>query len=356
MAAFILTDAEVVASTSRTSPRQNKRKNYENMQSPNKKRKRKYAKRWCFTLNNYTVDEYEKLQCIGENQCTYMILGKEHGEDRSTPHIQGYCIFKQRKDFTVVKKMIPRAHLEVARGSSSDNKKYCSKDGDYWENGEFSETAEKQSCLSEAVSSVLSGENAENMLETYGGAYVVQHKNIHQVASSILAQKHQNTLTFENATLRNWQQHIFDILQKQLDENDDRTVLWVVDAIGNCGKSWFAKYLFSTLGSSRVFITHNCSTRDITYAYNYQDICIFDLGRSSGVNYEVLEMFKDGVIFSSKYESGLKVRSTCAVLVLSNFLPDRSQLSQDRWLIYELTQLAGVITYRRVNTTGASAD
>lgn len=86
---------------------------------------------WCFTLNNYTEDEYKALQ---DQKTKYIIIGKEKGEN-GTPHLQGYIQFPCGKRLSALKKVSPRAHWEEAKGNPEQNFTYCSKDGDYWERG-----------------------------------------------------------------------------------------------------------------------------------------------------------------------------------------------------------------------------
>jgi hypothetical protein len=52
--------------------------------------------------------------------------------------------------------------------------------------------------------------------------------------------------------------------------------------------------------------------------------------------YSLMESFKNGRIFSPKYESISKTFKPCHVVVFANFIPDHSKLSQDRWLVKNL--------------------
>lgn len=81
------------------------------------------ARRWCFTLNNYTEEECDTISKV---KCEYLIYGFETGENE-TPHLQGYIVFKNPKSFNALKKIIPRAHLEKAVGTNRENYMYCSK-------------------------------------------------------------------------------------------------------------------------------------------------------------------------------------------------------------------------------------
>lgn len=96
---------------------------------------RNKGKRYCFTLNNYGEEDYDRLRSVIEADASYGILGKEVGES-GTPHIQGYVIFRDWCDCKSAKdRLNARLHVEIARGTPRQNRTYCSKGGDYWEHG-----------------------------------------------------------------------------------------------------------------------------------------------------------------------------------------------------------------------------
>lgn len=88
------------------------------------------AKHWCFTINNYTDDEVVPAP----TDVTYIVMGREVGAD-GTPHLQGYLILPKPLRLNQVKRMMPRAHLEVMKGTPKQASDYCKKDGDYAEHG-----------------------------------------------------------------------------------------------------------------------------------------------------------------------------------------------------------------------------
>lgn len=94
---------------------------------------------WCFTLNNYTQDEYERVCEICRSQGSYFVIGKEVG-DRGTPHLQGYIRFSKRYYFRYVSNVFgSRFHIEGARGTARQNREYCTKGGDFIEGGNLPE-------------------------------------------------------------------------------------------------------------------------------------------------------------------------------------------------------------------------
>lgn len=90
---------------------------------------------WCFTLNNYTEEEWWNLKTSLEERNYKYVIGQEVGEE-GTPHIQGYIKSKHQIKFSTVKYglLFGRAHCEKAKGSEAHNLKYCSKEGKFFTN------------------------------------------------------------------------------------------------------------------------------------------------------------------------------------------------------------------------------
>lgn len=86
---------------------------------------------FCFTLNNYSDEEYQNLLLT---ECVYVVIGKEVGES-GTPHLQGFIQFKDPKSFGGVKLINARCHWEMTRGNIDQNYAYCTKDGNFEERG-----------------------------------------------------------------------------------------------------------------------------------------------------------------------------------------------------------------------------
>lgn len=89
--------------------------------------KNKRARNWCFTINNYTLEDINDIptwKSLGGG------FGKEVGESK-TPHLQGFVCFKNAVSLGYCKDLHATAHWEMMNGNPSQSVAYCSKDGEY---------------------------------------------------------------------------------------------------------------------------------------------------------------------------------------------------------------------------------
>ncbi len=99
---------------------------------PKTSQDRRLSRFWCFTLNNPTHDERQsKYWNFGQYE--YIVIGEETGDEEGTLHFQGFCIFKNRKRMSAVRKVLPRAHWEIKAKKSTlkQASDYCKKDGKF---------------------------------------------------------------------------------------------------------------------------------------------------------------------------------------------------------------------------------
>lgn len=83
------------------------------------------GRRWVFTINNPTEADEEGVRVL-RAASLYCIVGREVGES-DTPHLQGYVVFEKMWRRMRLARVLPRAYLHVAHGSSPENQAYCSK-------------------------------------------------------------------------------------------------------------------------------------------------------------------------------------------------------------------------------------
>jgi len=78
---------------------------------------------WCITINN---PNGEVPSDCPENlpEFMYLVYQLEQGSS-GTIHWQGYVVFEARKRLSFLKKYLPRAHLEIRRGTHEQARDYC---------------------------------------------------------------------------------------------------------------------------------------------------------------------------------------------------------------------------------------
>ena len=89
------------------------------------------ARRWVFTINNFTYEEEEAVRALELNEkITTVVAEEEHLDDpEQTPHIQGYIHTNALVYRTVIERWLGgRAYVEIARGSEKENWDYCTKE------------------------------------------------------------------------------------------------------------------------------------------------------------------------------------------------------------------------------------
>lgn len=119
---------------------------------------------WCFTLNNYTLDDEEKIQ---NYPCDYMLYGRELAPDTQTPHLQGYLYIKKKASLRTLKlKLSANAHFEQTKGSPEANYKYCTKGGDFFEKGEMPKHGQRNDLLA-VKESIDSGASTSDLWENH---------------------------------------------------------------------------------------------------------------------------------------------------------------------------------------------
>lgn len=93
----------------------------------------------CFTLNNYTDEEYQALLTANHK---YIVIGKEVG-DQGTPHLQGYMEFGRSVTGKYLMKLCKNCHYERRYATAVQASNYCKEDGDFVEIGEMSKQGER---------------------------------------------------------------------------------------------------------------------------------------------------------------------------------------------------------------------
>lgn len=287
------------------------------------------AKHWCFTLNNYTDDDIQRIESR-TNLYDYVVIGREVGAS-GTPHLQGFVSFPDRVRRNHCVDVIGQAHFTVAR-SIADSIRYCKKDGDFIELGVAPNGPGTRTDLEAFKTAVASGNlDMKKLRNDYSDIVAKYPKFCHDYVQDHIPQK-----TVEMFPLRPWQQALYDSLKQA---PDSRSIFFIVDVTGNTGKTWFAHYYCFLNDNAQVLLPgKKC---DMCYALQpFTRVLFVDVPRAKQgefLQYDFLEDVKNGYVFSPKYESRIKHLPQCHVVVLMNEDPDLNKLSRDRYVIRRIT-------------------
>lgn len=257
------------------------------------------AKKWVFTINNYTQNE---IDLLSNSECSIVpkiMFQSEMGEE-GTPHLQGWLEFTQKKRPMSVFKST-KIHWEKMNGSIRDNINYCGKTPTYTGDVRY----------------------ARGCDFPYSGPQI---------------------------SLYEWQKPIVELLKGSPDE---RSIYWVWSREGNMGKTTFAKYLFHNVPNTIVTggkanDMKNGVQTYITVNHVFPKCVIIDIPRVNQGHYSVagIEEIKNMFFFSGKYEGGMVSGPNPHVICFANCPPNYEEMSKDRWQVLDLDMwAAGFMKY-----------
>lgn len=298
------------------------------------------AKRWVFTLNNYTEDDEQKL--FGDffetngDRAVYMVVGREVG-DSGTPHLQGFVIFSKLTKLTWLKNHLhARAHFEVARGNNEQASKYCQKDNDFEEFGELPPDKKQGSAaqfeeLKEWAKSRESCPSEKEVADKFPHLWCKYRRSVMDMVRMFSPSP-----DIQGGELRGWQ---IELKEKLEGEPTERTVIFIVDPEGNKGKSFFVRWMISKY-PERVQVLGPARRDDLAHVVDVEkSLFLINVPRGSmeHLNYGFLESLKDRMVLSPKYESTMKIlKHLPHVVVFSNEAPDEEKMTSDRYEYFNI--------------------
>lgn len=131
---------------------------------------------WCFTINNpLESDRLEVTRLYPK--CNYVVIGNEIGKE-GTPHLQGYVQYDPGVRFNWLREQLPRAHIERARGSPTQNRTYCIKDEKFTELGQIKlrNRSGRRTDLGE-IKKLLDINDMSTVRNEYFGQWIRYHKS-----------------------------------------------------------------------------------------------------------------------------------------------------------------------------------
>lgn len=137
-----------------------------------------------------------------------------------------------------------------------------------------------------------------------------------------------------------WQQVWHD---RVLGKGTHRKIDWIWDSQGGFGKTTWAIEMFKRYPKDVYMLTQfGGAEKAATIIHNALQsgwsgrVMIIDLPRKAELHsiYEPLESIRNGVVTATRYQGRTLCFDISWVIVLTNFAPDRSAMSQDRWRVW----------------------
>jgi len=243
--------------------------------------------KWVFTQNASKLKPSELIEILAPmaRKFCFQLERGEGGEPGSEGylHYQGMMILKKKDRLSGVKKWLPTAHLEGMK-SEPDSLAYCQKE--------------------------------ETRVE---GPWQVGYP-------PVAPKRHLRPVP------EKWNAKQQQVIDWVLSPPDERSILVWVDPDGGSGKTTIARELVKNHNAMLL----GTETKNSLFAVGEGKFhCyIVNLSRSRGgsIPYEAIEMLKDGMFFSEKYESKMVVVDHMVhVIIFCNAMPDTSKMTSDRW-------------------------
>lgn len=166
-------------------------------------RNRKYIISW----NNYpTTLSLEKLRdnILELAEVEYLVLGFERGEEKHTPHIQGYVRFRNAISFESLRKILKNddetyGYIEIAKGNDNQNRDYCTKENNYIEYGEINKN-EKSDNLEPIFDDIMNNMDFLSLCKKYSNYVLYHYKDFSKLYNDINLYKEilKNKKKYEN--------------------------------------------------------------------------------------------------------------------------------------------------------------
>ena len=233
---------------------------------------------------------YELIESTFRPLCNKYVFGEEYGKSQSTPHIEGYLIFKKKTEFNSIQKLF----------QFSDLQKSCKKISQ----------AGIEYCLKEGNTSIRKG-------------IPLPLKLIKE--------------------LYPYQQQVIDLIKA---EANDRNIIWFFGN-KNIGKTQLLKLLCAQHGCYILPCTKRHALSQVHRTHSSVELYAINLtaDESSYQTHElfsIIEAVKDG-LFSAAF--GTEANEMCIfnskhIVVMANKPPDwnKTEIDRDRFLIYRINE------------------
>ena len=283
-------------------------------------------------MNNYTQADIQICsEAVNNKKADYICFENEIGAN-GTPHLQGYLYKKNKQRFSALRKLLPRAHWSVCKGTQQQNIDYCSKD--YRNN--------VPGCTFLAFGTI-SAQGRRTDLEKFRDE-VVERKgqitgsqlrrefpniaaNYPQYAKALINDIQIENYEGPNIQLYEWEHQLMQVFHQ---EPVQRTIYWIWSPQSGTGKTIFMQYVAAQFKADYL-VTKDLELRNILYPYEGQKIIHIDLARDMTdaqmkfIKSTIESLSDQGIKMSSKYECVQKIVKA-HIVVTSNQPPMVNEL------------------------------
>lgn len=294
------------------------------------------TKFFCFTRHSaHGTLDHQEIEEELRPVCTFYSFQTEVCPETGREHVQGYVVLKARSRAVTFARKFP-SHVESRNGTHAQAFDYTQKEetrkpGTFpVKFGSVPSQPQARVDLDSFRDDIIAGATNMELLARHAGSMARYPRFLQMVRNEKLRQDVFSTLPDFIPRL-GWQ---FVLAQRLEARPCPRSVHWRWEPIGNVGKSYFALHYKPV----ETFVITGGKHADIHYAYAYEPTVIFDWSRCNegSFPYGLVEQFKNGYFFSTKYESTAKRFQVPHVVVFANFAPDITQMSLDRWDINQI--------------------
>ncbi len=121
-------------------------------------------------------------------------------------------------------------------------------------------------------------------------------------------------------------------------------MIWIYDPIGNNGKTKFVKTMAFKHDCLSLGYGNAGDILNLVSKFQNKRMYIWNLTRTKPAQisaldlYTAMESVKDGLFNNTKYETAQVLMNPPHIVVMANHVPNRKNVTIDRWEIYTLTK------------------
>ena len=302
---------------------------------------------WCFTWNNPPDDCEDFLKRLFYEpteprlKISFLCYGRENAGTTGTYHLQGFLQLEGDDETNGLKSLEDGGpatlffpcHWSKVR-SNTGSRRYCRKTGNFLEYGTFRRSTKapsknkqgKRGDLDVFLEACEGGEMTHRSARwEFPEVYAKYPRWVFEVMADS-----RPTRELEGHELYPWQVGLLDHLTN--DTPCDREIIFVVDTVGDTGKSWFCRKMLTQQREHTQLMLPAAMSAMAFALEETTTLLLVDCPRQRQdcFQYDFLEHVKNGLVMSSKYESRMKQLGKCHVVVFMNHTPDKDKLSLDR--------------------------